>query len=177
MRVIDRRARVTRRDFLLSGSATTLVVGAASIACPTGAWSVEVKTLRPETMKTLVQVSRDIFPHDRIADSYYAIALTGTDEAAGKDEKVRVMIEEGVAGLDIEARAITGMPYVEIPQEENRVLLLDAIQNGEFFQKIRGDLITGLYNNPKLWLKFGYEGESASKGGYLERGFDDVDWV
>ena len=177
MRVVDRRTRVTRRDFLLTGSAATLVVGAASIACPTGSWAVEVKALKPETMRTLVQVSRDIFPHDQIDDRYYVIALEGTDKAAARDEDARLLIESGVVGLDKEARAIRGKPYIEIPEEEGRVMLLNAIQDGEFFQKIRSDLITGLYNNDKLWLKFGYEGESASKGGYLDRGFDDVDWV
>jgi len=24
---------------------------------------------------------------------------------------------------------------------------------------------------------FGYEGASADKGGYIERGFDDIDWL
>ena len=115
--------------------------------------------------------------HHQIDDRYYVIALEGTDKAAARDEDVRLLIESGVAGLDKEARAIRGKSYIEIPEEESRVMLLNAIQDGEFFQKIRGNLITGLYNNPNLWLKFGYEGESASKGGYLNRGFDDVDWV
>ncbi len=50
-------------------------------------------------------------------------------------------------------------------------------QNGPFFQKVRSSLITGLYNNKELWPFFGYEGESASKGGYINRGFNDLDWV
>ena len=46
-----------------------------------------------------------------------------------------------------------------------------------FFQKVRGSLVTGIYNNPEVWAILGYEGESASKGGYINRGFDDIDWL
>jgi hypothetical protein len=28
-----------------------------------------------------------------------------------------------------------------------------------------------------VWPAFGYEGESASKGGYISRGFDDITWL
>jgi hypothetical protein len=42
---------------------------------------------------------------------------------------------------------------------------------------MRGNLITGLYNNKDVWPLFGYEGESYSKGGYIKRGFDDITWV
>ncbi len=55
--------------------------------------------------------------------------------------------------------------------------LLKDIETGDFFQKVRGDLVSGLYNNPEVWKRFGYEGESYSEGGYLERGFNDIDWL
>ena len=57
------------------------------------------------------------------------------------------------------------------------VALLRTIDSGPFFQKVRGDLVTGIYNNPEVWPLFGYEGESYSKGGYIERGFDDIEWL
>ena len=34
-----------------------------------------------------------------------------------------------------------------------------------------------LYNNKEVWPKFGYEGASADKGGYINRGFNDIDWL
>ena len=41
------------------------------------AWALDVKGLKPETMKTLILVARDIYPHDKVADRYYAIAMKG----------------------------------------------------------------------------------------------------
>jgi hypothetical protein len=38
-------------------------------------------------------------------------------------------------------------------------------------------MITALYNQPDLWAKLGYEGSSAEHGGYIHRGFNDIDWL
>ena len=51
------------------------------------------------------------------------------------------------------------------------------MEKDPFFQKVRSGLITGIYNNKEVWPVFGYEGESASKGGYINRGFNDLDWL
>ncbi len=46
-----------------------------------------------------------------------------------------------------------------------------------FSRRLRGDLIVSLYNNKEVWPKFGYEGSSAEHGGYINRGFADIDWL
>jgi hypothetical protein len=67
--------------------------------------------------------------------------------------------------------------YGAVAWEEQRVALLREIQQTDFFGKLRSDLIVSLYNNPEVWPKFGYEGSSAEHGGYINRGFDDIDWL
>jgi hypothetical protein len=34
-----------------------------------------------------------------------------------------------------------------------------------------------MYSDREVWQVLGYEGESYDKGGYLHRGFDDLDWL
>jgi hypothetical protein len=34
-----------------------------------------------------------------------------------------------------------------------------------------------LYSTPLAYAYFGYEGEAFSKGGYLQRGFNDLRWL
>jgi hypothetical protein len=51
------------------------------------------------------------------------------------------------------------------------------IEKSPFFQKVRSGLVTGLYNQKEIWPLFGYEGEAYSKGGYIQRGFDDIEWL
>jgi hypothetical protein len=67
--------------------------------------------------------------------------------------------------------------YATTPWEEERVRVLREIEKTVFFQTIRAGLVTGLYNQKEVWPLFGYEGESYSQGGYLHRGFDDIDWL
>jgi hypothetical protein len=182
MRLVDKRTKLSRRGFLKgSGAATVglvaLSVGTGWIASPDGAWAVGAKTLRPATMQTLVQMARDIYPHDQLADRFYAFAVAGYDEKAGADSALKTLIEDGVATLDSLAQDKHKSPYAAVGWEADRVALLRHIQDGKFFQTIRGNLITGLYNNPEVWPIFGYEGPSADKGGYIARGFDDINWL
>ncbi len=163
MRVMDKREKVSRREFLATSGAgaAALSVGAGMIACPKGAWALSVEHLKPETMQTLVQLARDIYPHDRLADKYYAGAVEGYDEQAGADADLKALIEDGVAALDALAGARHGTRYVGVGWESDRLDLLRQFEGGAFFQKIRGGLVTGIYNNTEVWELLGYEGPSA----------------
>ncbi len=177
MRVLDKRPKVSRRELVAAGGAAAILISGGALTCPNGAWGMEPKTLSPETMRTLIQMARDIYPHDRVADKYYSVALKGYDGGAAKDAKLKALLEEGVASLDTLAKAKHGVGYADVGWEAERVALLEQIESGAFFQKIRGGLVTGLYNQKEIWPIFGYEGESFSKGGYIKRGFDDIDWL
>jgi hypothetical protein len=152
-------------------------VGTGWIASPDGAWAVAAKTLKPETLQTLVQLARDIYPHDHLADRFYAFAVAGYDDKAAADAGLKGLIEDGIASLDKAAQDKHKARYATVGWEADRVALLRQIQDGKFFQTIRSNLVTGLYNNPEVWAKFGYEGSSADKGGYIDRGFSDINWL
>jgi hypothetical protein len=179
MREVDRRSKYNRRVFL-QGAATAVPV--VAVAASTGAtiedaWADEGTTLTPATLKTLVKVARDIYPHDFLADSYYITAIKPWDDKAAKDPAVKAMIIDGVGRLDQDARDRHQVAYAEVPWEADRVVLLQGIEQTDFFKKIRGDLIVSLYNQKEVWPKFGYEGSSAEHGGYIKRGFADIDWL
>ena len=114
---------------------------------------------------------------DRIADEYYAIAVKSHDETAADDAAHKAMIEDGIADLDARAQAAGGTSYLGTGWETDRVALLRQIESGGFFQAVRGGLVVSLYNQKEVWPIFGYQGESFSKGGYIERGFDDIAWL
>jgi hypothetical protein len=179
MREVDRRGKYSRRIFL-KGAATAVPVAAA--AASTGisiedAWAADATTLTPPTLKTLVKVARDIYPHDFLVDSYYITAIKPWDGKAAKDPATKAMLEEGVRRLDQDAKDRHKVPYAEVPWEADRVVLLQGIEQTEFFKKVRSDLVVSLYNQEELWPKFGYEGSSAEHGGYIKRGFNDIDWL
>ncbi|WP_323776075.1 Twin-arginine translocation pathway signal [Leisingera sp.] len=167
---------MTRRQ-LLSQSAlfgASFVVGTSFVAAQAKAanWALAVDHLKPETMATLIQMARDIYPHDQVPDKFYAIAVKGYDVAEASEG-----IEAGVAALNEAAHGIGYANYIDIGWERDRVNLLRGMESSPFFQQIRGGLVTGLYNQKAVWPIFGYEGESFSEGGYIDRGFDDINWL
>ncbi|MGH1419255.1 MAG: twin-arginine translocation signal domain-containing protein [Hyphomicrobiaceae bacterium] len=175
----DAPASVDRRQFLAGTTATValMAISGTAVLHTTEAWGLETKALKPETMRTLIQMARDIFPHDRVADKYYAIACKPYDDAAAKDEKNKEMIEAGIAEMDKRAMDKHGVAYAQVGWEIDRTALLKEVSDTDLFKKMRGDLVVSLYNQKEIWPVFGYEGESASKGGYLDRGFDDITWL
>ena len=165
---------MTRRELLKRGAVVggSCVVGIGYIASTSSAWALEVNHLKPATMATLLQMARDIYPHDHVADEFYAAAVKGYDTAENAE-----MVEAGGAALDAASRGAGHASYVSIGWERDRGSVLRSIEQSSFFQAVRGGLITGLYNQKAVWPLFGYEGESFSQGGYLHRGFDDINWV
>ena len=178
MREVDQRTQFSRRGLLRAG-ATAMPAAAfiGSTISATAAWAESAKTITPHAMATMVLVARDIYPHDHIADLFYIKAVTPWDTKAGKDPAVRDMILEGVARLDQDAADKHGSNYLGVGWEADRVKLLQGVEETKFFRTVRADLVVSLYNQPEIWPKFGYEGSSAEYGGYLNRGFSDIDWL
>ena len=178
MREIERRTQFGRRGLLRAGAAAVpaAALAGASISA-TAAWAEDAKAISPHAMATLVKMARDIYPHDHIADVFYIRAVTPWDAKAGKDPAVRAMVVDGVARLDASAQDKHGKPYLAVDWEADRVALLRAMEESAFFRALRADLVVSLYNQPEIWPKFGYEGSSAEFGGYIARGFSDIDWL
>jgi len=181
MRIVDKRITLSRRGFLKGGGMTALGVGtlsAATLMTPAReALAQEFKVLGAATGNTLLVLARDIFPHDRISDRYYLQALEPLEAQAAADDKLKSLLSEGVAALDRLAKLRFRKAYAALDKESERVSLLYVIEHGAFFQKVKGHLVTGFYDNKAVWPLFGYEGSSWEKGGYLNRGFDDIDWL
>jgi hypothetical protein len=168
LRGLTRRALLSRA----AAAGTLAVTGAGFVAAPDAAWAMEVTAITPDQMATLLQMARDIYPHDHVADRFYAVAVKGYDAADKKD-----MVAAGVAELDAAAQAQGHASYLAAQWEEERVRVLLAVEKTPFFQTVRSGLVTGLYNQKEVWPLFGYQGESYSQGGYIERGFNDIDWL
>ncbi len=166
---------LTRRQLLsqsFAAAGALAITGAGFIAAPNAAWAMEVIAITPEHMAALLQMARDIYPHDQVPDKFYAVGVKGYDS-----EENKAFVAEGVAALDAAAQAAGHASYVAVGWEEDRVKLLQSMETTPFFQTIRSGLVTGLYNQKEIWPIFGYQGESFSQGGYIERGFNDIDWL
>ena len=58
-----------------------------------------------------------------------------------------------------------------------KVEALEKIQHTPFFQFVLNETLGGVYRHPLTWELLGYEGSSLEFGGYIDRGFNDIDWL
>jgi hypothetical protein len=175
MRLIDKTSKVSRRNLMRASAMTAAAVAVA----PTAAFAMAPQALSEASFASLVKMARDIYPHDKLPDAIYAKVISGHDEAAAKDAAKKTMLEDGVKLLDGLSERMGYGKYTAAANEEDRVAVLKELekQKPDFFGAVRGSLVTGLYNNQEVWPVFGYEGESAGKGGYIDRGFSDISWL
>jgi hypothetical protein len=181
MRIVDKSTRLNRRGFLKGSGLASIgitVLGASTLlTSSTEAFAQSFTALGPDAGKVLLVMARDIFPHDKLAGKYYMHAIEPYDAAAKKDPVLKKLLTDGVALLNASSKKMAGKSYTDIPRELDRVAVLKSIESTPFFQKIKGDLVTGLYNNKEVFTLLGYEGSSWEKGGYVNRGFNDIDWL
>jgi hypothetical protein len=170
-----------RRRFLGSGGVGALVLTLAPpaglLTIPDAAVAQAFTGLGGATGRTLLQMARDIYPHDRLPDQHYLNVLAPYDAKAAATPDFKALIVQGVHALDTRSLERFKKRYAQIALESDRTSLLYEIEETRFFQTVRIDLIQKLYNDRSLWPRFGYEGSSWEKGGYLNRGFDDINWL
>ena len=128
------------------------------------------RPLDPRTAATLTAMARVLYPHDSLDDAFYRRVVEIV--AADADAAQRALLAEGVAALD-ETR---GRAFVDL-EEKEKLAAVQAIEGSPFFEAMRAATARHLYDDRELWARFGYEGASSHLGGYLERGFDDIDWI
>jgi hypothetical protein len=171
------RKAMDRRQFLqksggAAAGAAVVASGTAALVAPDGAWALELGALDEHEGKTLLKMARHLYPHDTLADLYYAGVVEALDGEAKKDADVAKLLQDGVAALD----AAHGIEWLSL-SNGYQLEVLEGMQETPFFQKVRGTEVVALYNNKLVWRHFGYEGSSYEYGGYIDRGFDDLNWL
>ncbi|MAY42794.1 MULTISPECIES: gluconate 2-dehydrogenase subunit 3 family protein [unclassified Neptuniibacter] len=169
---------VNRREFL--SKTGKIALGASAVVIGGGLFSPEsfaAKKIGIHGNATLLKMARDIYPHDTLENKYYVKVMSPMSEAAEKDSDLFKLLAEGVESLDTISVEKFDLKYVDIKSESDRVVVLKSLEASPFFQKIKGALMMGIYNNPELWPRFGFGGSAWEKGGYINRGYDKNDWI
>ena len=125
-----------------------------------------------EAEETLTALIRAAFPHERVPLSAYQRAARTVCSAAEESAWMRVKLAHGLDSL----QALADGRFTELTPQEALPLLL-RIQHTTFFGFVRQTVVVSLYEDEEVWEVLGYEGPSFEKGGYLHRGFDDLDWL
>jgi hypothetical protein len=116
----------------------------------------ETAALSERAAQAIVGAARAMYPHDDLPDDVYRRVADKLAEAAADDGEAAETIEAGVAAFDGELSSIEGTP---------------------FFELVRSTAVVEVYSDQRTWELLGYEGPSFDRGGYVDRGFDDLDWL
>ena len=128
--------------------------------------------LGPSACAALVRLLQVSYPHPRFPAGPYE--RTADEIISQVDVSLwhRLCLVRGLESLD----AAAGGSFVDL-DDATALELLRTMCDAEFFRFVRGVAVVTLYNDHEMWDLLGYEGESYSQGGYIDRGFDDLDWL
>ena len=160
---------LARREFLKGSGILMGTIATGSVLAtlaPSPVWAVELKTLSKDEGQTLMAMGRTLYPHKKLPDAVYALL------AKDLDGKADPALRAGIKALDEAA----GGSFVKASAAK-RLQVVKAIEGTPFFNTVRGQCVTSLYDNDMAYAVFGYPGSAWEKGGYITRGFQDLKWL
>lgn len=163
---------LTRRELLKGVAILTGVIAtgsAISMLSPSTVWALETTSLSQTQADTLMLMAKTLFPHQDLPDAVYAFLVKDIDQQVSTSSLVAKQVADGLAELQHKN-------FASLSSEE-KIEQLKSLEHTPFFQLVRGQCITSLYDNELAFIHFGYEGEVWSKGGYIARGFNDLKWL
>jgi hypothetical protein len=166
---------LTRREYLKgSGVLMGSIAATSALAAlaPSSVWAVEMKVLSQSEGTTILKMARTLFPHKKLSDAVYALVVKDLDADAAADPKNNQLMKSGVVALNRAA----GGDFANAPYEK-QLEILKGMEGNPFFNAVRGKCVTSLYDNDMSYVAFGYPGASWDKGGYITRGFQDLQWL
>jgi hypothetical protein len=114
-------------------------------------------------------VVRVMFPHPDFPAGPYRRTAEAIVASAAEDARSTAQLEQGMTELET-----AGFADLD---EDAQLAYLRGISTSAFFGQIRAKTILVLYDDPEVWELLGYEGPAFEHGGYVDRGFDDLDWL
>jgi hypothetical protein len=131
-----------------------------------------ISAVSAEGRRTLIRLLRVAYPHASFPDGPYERTADAVIAKVEGSVFQALSLAHGLASLD----AAAGSSFVDL-DDAAAYALLRQVENAEFFKLIRSVAVVSLYNDQETWTILGYEGSSYEHGGYLHRGFDDLDWL
>jgi len=159
----------SRRRFLVSALAISSVATgafASSLLRESAAWAKD-----PDN--PLARLARLLFPHAALPDSVYADVAARALAMTADNPEAQGLLLAAEQALDAQ---VAGGDWYEA-DEDAQLAAMEAVQGEAFFPAASNLFMFTLYTHEECWKAIGYPGSSREHGGYLERGFDDIDWL
>jgi hypothetical protein len=166
------RQQLDRRRFLVVAlSLTGAALGfSPSILAGGKAWFASMP--RERMHEALTRAARLLYPHDALGDEVYAEVLEQAMTMVADDSRFERLLQDADAALE---ESLSGPFFDATP--EAQLAALQSIDQEAYFGPIQAAVANCLYSHPKAWEMMAYEGPSWTRGGWLDRGAGDIDWL
>lgn len=142
------------------------MLGGLQVACSREeAATIDAVAAGDTGLLTLVAAMQRLVPHGSLDPAVYRDAVLAFMSSAADDPVIAAGLEELVA-----------RKFLEQP-EAGQVALLAGIEGTPFFDSVRDAAVRGVYGDERSWDMLGYGGDASRFGGYVDRGFNDIDWL
>lgn len=143
------------------------------VALPEDAsWVGALTLFDARAAETLVAVVRTLYPHDGLPERIYRRTVFHFDAMAAKAPGIAQIFAEFIDMAD----SALPLPFRDL-SEGYRVQVLKKLEATQPFRLVQRSAVRFLYDDVEVWQAFGYEGASVHLGGYVNRGFNDLDWL
>lgn len=118
--------------------------------------------------KVLLRLLRVAYPHPDFPDDPYERTAKAVQEASLTDST----LPDGLEDLDYRTEG----DFLALDDQAATAVVAE-VADSPFFRSVHATFVVAFYDDHQVWDLLGYEGSSYDKGGYLHRGFDDLDWL
>ena len=155
---------ITRREIL------SLLAGLTIASLPRLGFSDAAQSER--ILNVLAGFARRLFPHRALDGQVYLDVLKPLQAESTANPRFAATLRVGCDVLD----SFAGGDWMGADLE-TQIAAMRSIESSAFFERVRDQIRVELYYHPKVWELLGFEGSSVQYGGYIDRGFDDIDWL
>jgi hypothetical protein len=169
-------SKISRRQFSRYLGHGTVALGATSILGISSLCAFSDNTASPASAdrktETLVRYAYCILPLLEPSHPRYRAVADRVFGQASQVPQIASMVEGGISALNAAGKG----DWLNLPAKE-RVGIIRALKATPFFGYLHWNTSEIVMRDPALWRTLGYQGSSIEHGGYLHRGFDDIDWL
>ena len=165
----------TRRRFLVAAIAGSGAVASGlslTLINTASAWAAALAGEAADNTEILARMVRLYYPHDSVADEVYAQTVDSILSAAASDVQLQQLLDGAYAALDA-----AGAGRFADADAAAQLAAMISLQDEAFFTAIKFQVLGRFYAHPEVWKAINYPGSSVEHGGYVDRGFDDIDWL
>lgn len=128
--------------------------------------------LRNIEKATLAQYAYFIVPLLEPSHVRYQQVAEKVLDMTGQVPPLAALKDEGISALNATEKG----PWSKLSPQD-REATVQQMSGTPFFNFLRWSATETVLREPDLWRQLGYQGSSIELGGYLNRGFDDIDWL